>query len=285
MGLHPPSPVTALAFGQRGQILAAGTQDGRLAVLDPRTGRIRATRIFGSTVWKLRFHRYTLFAATNGGLVALKDPTVRGTAQVTFGLRGTMGLALQKVANGILVATGGKDRMIHLLLWTGQSFKPLRTLPGHTSWVTELAFLGDSRLASGGWDDTVRLWDTKTGTCFWTRFFFRFAVSGLLAGDGAVVASSDDGRLVFFGLHRGRPKRIRKVARFYGITRCCRRIWAITWPGRIFGLDLKTASPLLKRRVPLQRHESLRSLAAAPGRLAVGDSTGRIWIYRLANCP
>ncbi len=39
-----------------------------------------------------------------------------------------------------------------------------RTLKGHSSWVTAVAFSADGqRLASGSWDQTVKLWDVSTG--------------------------------------------------------------------------------------------------------------------------
>jgi WD40 repeat protein len=41
----------------------------------------------------------------------------------------------------------------------------VRTLTGHTDWISAVAVLPNGRLLSAGWDYTMRLWDTATGAC------------------------------------------------------------------------------------------------------------------------
>lgn len=43
------------------------------------------------------------------------------------------------------------------------SGKLIRTLIGHTSWISCLRLLADDTLASGSWDKTIKLWNTQTG--------------------------------------------------------------------------------------------------------------------------
>ncbi|TKA38987.1 hypothetical protein B0A49_13918, partial [Cryomyces minteri] len=45
----------------------------------------------------------------------------------------------------------------------------LRTLEGHSHWVSAVAFSPDGKLlASASWDSTVKVWDAGTGTTLQT---------------------------------------------------------------------------------------------------------------------
>jgi WD40 repeat protein len=114
--------------------------------------------------------------------------------------------------DGKVLAAGGADNRIRLL--DAATGKELRRLAGHQPRtfnpmrdkkgafdllvgsvgegnVTSLAFSPDGKtLASGGWDDTVRLWDVTTGKELRRLFAHQALVARVaFSGDGKVLAS------------------------------------------------------------------------------------------------
>ncbi|HJN13004.1 MAG: WD40 repeat domain-containing protein [Pirellulaceae bacterium] len=66
------------------------------------------------------------------------------------------------VSDGKLLAGGHDDSVIRL--WDVETSRLVRTLEGHTDWVTSLALSPDGkRLASASFDLTAKVWDLETG--------------------------------------------------------------------------------------------------------------------------
>ncbi|KAH8129103.1 WD40-repeat-containing domain protein [Trichoderma asperelloides] len=74
----------------------------------------------------------------------------------------------------------------------------LHTLEGHTKDVKSIAFSNNSSLvASGSWDQTVRLWSTDTGDCLHTLGGHRYSIESLaFSHDSALLASGSEGEKI-----------------------------------------------------------------------------------------
>ena len=69
--------------------------------------------------------------------------------------------------NGALLASASYDKAVRL--WDAATGVALKTLEGHTNWVSTIAFSPDgAMLASASWDGTVRLLDPASGAALRT---------------------------------------------------------------------------------------------------------------------
>src|SRR4051812_46197630 len=73
-------------------------------------------------------------------------------------------MALSHDGRSLATGLGQANMEGPVYLWSVSTGRPRLTLTGHTFVVASVAFApDDKRLVSVGFDDTLRLWDVKTG--------------------------------------------------------------------------------------------------------------------------
>jgi WD40 repeat protein/serine/threonine protein kinase len=152
--------VMSVAFSPDGKSLAAGC--GRYSRLD--TGHVRLWEVATGTALAERF------AQVGGGVNSLCfHPDGRRVALAGFG---------------------------HVEIWDIATRARVRDLPGDTKWVYCVAFSPDgTRLATGGFDNTVKLWDPATGAEIRTLYGHKGFVRGVaFSPNGTLLASVSEGK-------------------------------------------------------------------------------------------
>jgi len=103
-------------------------------------------------------------------------------------------------------ASVGGDKLV--FLWDVATAKTIRRFEGHTGRVEGVAFggEGDAVLVSGGWDATVRVWDTKGSGWkpLMTLTEARDSVSCVKVLGWEIVAASVDGRVRGWDIRMGK---------------------------------------------------------------------------------
>ena len=178
--------VISVAFSPNGSILASGSLDRTVKLWDVSSRRVIAT---------LKDHREGLTAvafsptqpkvasASWDGLVGLWD--VPSGGNVSFLRHGESVLSIAFSPDGRILAAGTIGGPIYV--WDVVKRQALNTLEGHTNWVRSLVFLNDGKtLLSAASDNTIRMWDIKTGSNIVTRWGGVETMT--LSPDGATLA-------------------------------------------------------------------------------------------------
>ncbi len=163
----PLRVVRVLAFRPDGKLLAAAGGGPEVVLVEPDTGRVRATlrhappqkEVPKETVQALAFSpdgRH-LVSAGRDRLLRLWDVE---TGELMKEMRGHTNevFAVLFHPDGKRIASGGRDRAVRL--WDAERGEEQVRLPGHTDYIFSLAFSPDGNtLVSGSGDHTVRLWE------------------------------------------------------------------------------------------------------------------------------
>jgi WD40 repeat protein len=188
--------VWPLAVGR--DLIAAGTEDGTVRLIDPRTGAVRATLTCApGLVYTVTFSPDGRQCATgdSAGDVTIWD-VPSGVPAHRFQVPGKPVYRVVFSPDGSLLACGDASGTISL--WDADSGVRHAELTGHTARVYSLSFHPrDPLLASGDVDGGVRTWDILTGKQRRVLPGHRGGIYRVVfSPDGALLASCDsDGGL------------------------------------------------------------------------------------------
>jgi WD40 repeat protein/serine/threonine protein kinase len=191
--------------------------------------------------------------------------------------------------DGRRALTGCREQV---LLWDVESGGQLRSLDGHTEFVTSVAFSPDGdRALSGSWDDTVRLWDVGRGTelrCF--KGHTRPIRGVAFSPDGRqAVSGSEDGTVRLWNLAAdGAQGRVfckwhtnQVMAVAFGPDG--KQLASAGVDGRIILWDVATGDKVREWQLPGAVHDV--AFAADGRHLAAANGNGTVYILRIGSRP
>ena len=165
--------------------LAIGRDDGKISLWNSDTGK-KLGVLSGHSKFFLKQFLSNLFRKNN-----------------RHKYQGIQALAFS--TNGNTLASSGVDNLVKL--WDVKSRKKLRTLIGHTEWVTALAFsMEDRTVASGDVYGNIKLWDVSAGSERVSFNGHRSNVSVLAFSPNrqTFASASDDGTIKLWDANTGK---------------------------------------------------------------------------------
>jgi hypothetical protein len=194
--------VNSVSYSPDGRYIASGSYDGTIKIWDATTGALVRT-LTGHSDWVFSVSyspdgRY-IASGSRDGTIKIWDATTGALSYVrSRGIVDLGSIASVIVPMGVILPRGvGMTGTIKI--WDATTGAELRTLTGHSDWVSSVSYSPDGRyIASGSEDNTIKIWDATTG-----------ALVRTLTGHSSVVYSvsySPDGRYIASGSWDGTIK-------------------------------------------------------------------------------
>jgi WD40 repeat protein len=193
-GAQPPA-VTSVSVDPSGVRLVCGTLDGRIILLDAKTGKIQRV---------LKGHESMVSAVLfiDGGkrvLSASWDKTTR--AWTRAGVQGPHVLKQNDQVKALTVwepsqrgAVGARDGEVRI--FSTKSLRNLKSLRAHVADVSGLSFVREgSQLVTSSYDGECKLWDVRSAAML--------SVVGKYEERVRSMATMSDGSHIFLGMHGG----------------------------------------------------------------------------------